>query len=108
MKLIIKVLSGVTFSVVLTVSQAEQVEQDVQCVGMAKQFFLEKMPNNIGANATPRKDRPDLIRGLMMRIKVQHPDSDMLSCMNDGLIAARASRNIVVPDKMHGGVRSND
>lgn len=89
-----------------TVVSAE--DSSAACIETSKQFFLEKMPNNIGPNATPRKDRPDLIRGLMMRIKVQHPDSDMLACMNDGLIAARASRNIVVPDKMHGGVRSND
>jgi hypothetical protein len=41
----------------------------------------------------------------MMRIKLQYPESDMLGCLNDGLIAARASLNIVVPDRLHGGVR---
>lgn len=80
-------------------------ETDDECTLLAKQFFLDKMRNNIGPNTEPRAEHPNLIRGLMMRIKLQYPESDMLGCLNDGLIAARASLNIVVPDRLHGGVR---
>ena len=90
----------------LAVSSVGANESDDSCTLMAKQFFLQKMRNDIGPSDDPLAEHPDLIRGMMMRIKIQYPESDTLACINDGLIAARASLNIYVIDKMHGGVRS--
>ena len=105
----VKVNKGITIGVLLALLLSLSVSAENNheaCTEMTKQFFLEKMRDNIGPNDTPLKDRPDLIRGLMMRINLQYPDSDKLACINDGLISARASLNIYVIDKMHGGVRS--
>jgi hypothetical protein len=105
MRAINKLAVGALLLLTVTAAHTEDSEQSPECIAMTKQFFLEKMRNDIGPNDDPRAEHPNLIRGLMMRIKLQYPESDMLGCLNDGLIAARASLNIVVPDRLHGGVR---
>lgn len=108
MRVINKLAVGALLVIFATAVQAEESEQSPDCIVMAKQFFLENMRDNIGPNDDPRGEHPDLIRGLMMRIRIQYPDSDILACMNDGLIAARASLNIVAPDRLHGGIRERN
>lgn len=90
--------------IILTASASFASAHDVSCEEMTKTYFLTEMPNSIGRFNEPRKERPEMIKRLMFRVKLNYPDKDMLACINQGLKDARASKGIYLRDTLHGGV----